>query len=67
MNEREKLILLLNEKLKNVKTGDDIREVFFTIIEQHLTPDEIEKVFLDVKISDELLEEIEKNDNSYKR
>jgi hypothetical protein len=66
-SKKDKLIQELNEKLKNVTTGDDIREVFFTMIELHFTPAEIAKVFENVKISDEKIALIEENDKTFKR
>jgi hypothetical protein len=64
---RRELIFQLNEKLKNCKTGDDIREVFFAMIDGHFTHEEINKVFENVEISNEKISEIEENDKIYKR
>lgn len=74
--QKDKLIVELNQMLKNVATcdeseinqqGDNIRAVFFTILEQKLTPEEIEKVFDNVEITDERMKMIEQNDLGQKR
>lgn len=75
-DERNKLIIKLNQMLKNVSTcdeseinqqGDNIRAVFFAIIEQKFTPEEIEKVFDGVEITDERMNLIAQNDLGQKR
>ena len=74
--QKDKLIVELNQILKNVATcdeseinqqGDNIRAVFFTILEQKLNPEEIEKVFDGVEITDEKIKMIEENDSEIKR
>ena len=62
--DQEKLIKKLNQTLKDVAACDDeqlymqgekIREVFFTIMQQDFTIEEINVIFQDVHISDEKL------------
>lgn len=45
MNHMEKeIIIILREKLLNAKTDDDIRSVFFTMMQFKLTKEEISQV-----------------------
>ena len=69
--EREKIKKELNQTLKKIAAsdmseielqGDAIREVFFTMMAQNFTPQEIEEVFKDVHISDKKMAMIEEND-----
>lgn len=73
---RTDLIQKLNRMLKEVSDcseeeielqGEKIREVFFTMMEQNFTIEEIEKVFEGVSISDEKMALIEEKDNAFKR
>lgn len=73
---RTDLIQKLNRMLKEVSNcseeeielqGEKIREVFFTMMEQNFTIEEIEKVFEGVSISDEKMALIEEKDNAFKR
>lgn len=59
---REELIKLLNKKAKEVKTGDNVREIIFTIHQFGLNNEEIDRVFFDVDISDEVWSIIEDSD-----
>lgn len=69
--ERDQLKKELNQTLKKIAAsdmseielqGDAIREVFFTMMAQNFTPQEIEEVFKDVHISDKKMAMIEEND-----
>lgn len=73
---RTDLIQKLNRMLKEVSDcseeeielqGEKIREVFFTMMEQNFTIEEIEKVFEGVSISDEKIALIEEKDNAFKK
>ena len=69
--QNSQLIIELNQILKYTAScdisqiheqGDNIRNVFFIMLEKNFTPKEIEKVFEGVEISDERMNLIEQND-----
>lgn len=73
---RNELKKELNETLKNVASSDvseaelqggAIRGVFFTMMAQDFSPEEIMEVFEGVEISDEKMALIEENDRGFKR
>lgn len=73
---RMALIQELNQMLKEVCDcseeeiewqGEKIREVFFTMIEQNFTGEEMAEVFKGVSIREEKLALIEENDKGRKR
>lgn len=68
---REQLKQELNQALKDISIspvseiemqGDIIRGIFFTMMNNNFTPEEIIEVFKDVEISDEKMSMIEEND-----
>lgn len=74
--QKNELIKELNQTLKYAATcdesevhmqGENIRMVFFTILEQRFTPEEINKVFEGIEITDERMEMIKQNDLGQKR
>lgn len=74
--ERKELIKELNQELKKLSVtdlneikspGDIIRGVFFTMMNQKFTPEEIMEVFEGVNISDEKMALIEEYDQGIKR
>ena len=76
IEQKSQLIIELNQILKYTAScdlseipeqSDNIRAVFFTIIEKNFTPNEIEKIFEGVEISDERMNLIEQNDLSQSR
>lgn len=59
------LIKHLRYCLETVKTGDDIRAVFFTMLEQQFTPEEMAEVLDGASITEEKLQEITEKDEKY--
>ena len=73
---REELIEELNNMLKNVSScsgeelpmqAENIRLVFYTMMESDFTQDEMAKVFEGVEVSDERLALVDKSDQYIKR
>jgi hypothetical protein len=64
---KEELINKLIEQLDNAKVGDDIRAVMFTMIQFNFQTEDIKKVLESTTLTEEKIEEIEKQEEGKQR
>ncbi len=59
---KEELIIMLIEALGNAKTIDDVKAVFFMMLEQKLSADDMIVILKDMKLRADILERINESE-----